>query len=61
MAREVGVHRESWTFSQEERKIAMLISEYWKKSGRTVTVKEDTQNITVSSMLICSYEINRDG
>jgi len=52
------VHTEAWTYPQEERDSAELIADIWREQGRTVTLEEDTQNITVASVSMYLYEID---
>lgn len=58
MRKSTVVHRESWAFPQEERETAMVIADHWRESGRTVTIAEDTLNITIRSARVISYEID---
>lgn len=46
------VHSESWTYPQEEREAAEAIADIWRENGREVEIVEDTQNITVASVMV---------
>ena len=55
------VHNESWTYPQEERKLAEATAERWRKSRLMVWIKEDTDSITVKSLELLEGEIKEDG
>jgi hypothetical protein len=55
------VHKESWTYSQEERKLAEETAERWKKSRLMVWMQEDTDSITVKSLELLEGEIKEGG